>query len=314
MKNKLIDPILFSSRRDTYLPSIRFFTKRVSSSIILARFSRIINKLFYDLGLGSALNRYDNSISFYLTYADKKLYEAYDRDSLFCNFGSGSFYHRKWKNYDLSGNSKYYKAIQGKANKDFYQINLCDQNLVIPEKSESVSLIYCSHTLEHLERSAVKRFLGECFRILEPGGVMRVALPFTKKDFEIVNHIYFQNNVDLKLKNSFIIHAVLQMLNDLKDDFSIDELTELLEKSNFDAEKFYKTVKDLGNLSVFNVERPDRHISYWDYGNLISLSNNLGFKMCIPLYQNLSFALPFRNNVVFDTTEPHLSIYADIVK
>ena len=110
---------------------------------------------------------------------------------------------------------------------------------------------------------------------------MRVALPF-KKDFEIVNHIYFQNNVDLKLKNSFIIHAVLQMLNDLKDDFSIDELTELLEKSNFDAEKFYKTVKDLGNLSVFNVERPDRHISYWDYGNLISLSNNLGFKMCIP--------------------------------
>ena len=314
MENKLIDPKLFSSRRDTYLPSIRFFTKRVNSSIILAKFSRIINKLFYNLGLGSALNRYENSISFYLTYNDKKLYGAYDKNSLFCNFGSGAFYYKRWKNYDLSGNSKYYKAIQGKVNKDFYHLNLCDQNLVIPEESESVSLIYCSHTLEHLEPLAAERFMEECFRILEPGGVMRVALPLTKKDFEIVNHIFFQNNVNVKLKNSFIVDAASHMLADIKDKISIEELSKLLNKSNFDAEKFYKTVKNFDNINVFNVDNPERHISFWDYGNLISLSNDLGFKMCVPLYQNSSFALPFKNNVVFDTTEPHISFYADMVK
>lgn len=314
MKSKLTKPKLIVSRRDTYIPSIRFYTKRVNSSTLLATISRIINKYFYNLGLGSVLNRYNNSITLYSTFSDKKLYKAYAKNSLFCNFGSGAFYHSKWKNYDYSGKSNSYKSIQGKLNVDFTHIDLNDKNLVIPEKDKSVSLIYCSHTLEHLEFSSVKRFMSECFRILKTDGVLRIVLPTSKKDFNIINYINNQLNVDSELIESFMLDAGSNLLNDIKSKLSINEIYELFKKSNFDAKTFYSLFKNFKNASKFDREHPERHISFLDYNQLISISNKLGFKMCIPLYQNSSFAQPFKNNIVFDTTEPHMSFYADIVK
>lgn len=47
----------------------------------------------------------------------------------------------------------------------------------LPFKQGSVSLVYSSHFLEHIPRAKVRPFLSECFRILEPGGVIRLVLP-----------------------------------------------------------------------------------------------------------------------------------------
>jgi SAM-dependent methyltransferase len=47
----------------------------------------------------------------------------------------------------------------------------------LPYPSESVAVIYSSHTLEHLPRRDVERFLREAYRVLVPRGVLRLALP-----------------------------------------------------------------------------------------------------------------------------------------
>ena len=94
-----------------------------------------------------------------------RLYKHYSVDEIFCNFGSGAFYHPKWKNYDYPGQSAYYKCLQGIDGTDFNAINLCAVSLDIPEEDNSVALIYCSHTLEHLEAGAAKRFLRECYGV-----------------------------------------------------------------------------------------------------------------------------------------------------
>lgn len=41
----------------------------------------------------------------------------------------------------------------------------------------SAEAIYSSHMLEHLSRRDAGRFLGECRRVLAPGGVIRIAVP-----------------------------------------------------------------------------------------------------------------------------------------
>lgn len=46
--------------------------------------------------------------------------------------------------------------------------------------TRSVAAIYSSHMLEHFERREADRFLGECLRVLRPGGVIRIALPNLK--------------------------------------------------------------------------------------------------------------------------------------
>jgi len=83
---------LFASQRENYLPSLRFYFNSVSSSHIPPIISRWINKLCYNFGLGSSINRYDNSFTVYSSFADKKLYSKYELDGIFCNFGSGAFF------------------------------------------------------------------------------------------------------------------------------------------------------------------------------------------------------------------------------
>jgi SAM-dependent methyltransferase len=47
----------------------------------------------------------------------------------------------------------------------------------LPFKQGSISLVYSSHFIEHIPRAKVGSFLSECFRILEPGGAIRLVLP-----------------------------------------------------------------------------------------------------------------------------------------
>jgi SAM-dependent methyltransferase len=47
----------------------------------------------------------------------------------------------------------------------------------IPYPDGSVSVIYSSHMLEHLDRAEARRFMQECHRALEAGGILRIAVP-----------------------------------------------------------------------------------------------------------------------------------------
>lgn len=47
----------------------------------------------------------------------------------------------------------------------------------LPFKTETVKYIYSSHTFEHFTYEASLRLAAECFRTLEPGGVLRLVVP-----------------------------------------------------------------------------------------------------------------------------------------
>lgn len=168
----------------------------IHSNLFIPKIIRWINKYLYKYGLiGAILNRYNNSITFYSATKDKALYKNFSKDSIFVNFGSGAFSHNKWINYDLPGQSKYYNKILGKKNTDYFPIDLCQNNLILPFEDQHVQLIYCSHTLEHIEESKGLKFLKECYRILKKGGVLRVALPNTDNNLYFCKTIFFQENI-----------------------------------------------------------------------------------------------------------------------
>lgn len=56
----------------------------------------------------------------------------------------------------------------------------------IPHPEGSFDVVYHSHVLEHFRRIDANRFLGECFRVLGPGGTIRVAVP----DLEQICRLY----------------------------------------------------------------------------------------------------------------------------
>jgi SAM-dependent methyltransferase len=305
---------LFESFRENTIVGIKFYFRAVSTSHFIPKFSRFINKYLYLIGLASSLNRYDNSLTLYSSFSDRKLYSKYSKTDKFINFGSGAFFHNRWKNYDYPGQSSYYKSLQGKQNKDVHPIDLCIKNLSIPELNDSVQLIYCSHTLEHLDKDSSLRFIKECHRILVKGGVLRVALPNTKNDFYLLRCLMKQSNVsDVVIKN-YAQDASPRILFDTKD-LDFDSLKELLREASFESNTFYKIlINKYPKMSLFDGNKPERHINYWDFDNLADVMCGAGFEATIPTYQGSSVASPFRNIHVFDTTEPHATIFADIIK
>jgi predicted SAM-dependent methyltransferase len=54
----------------------------------------------------------------------------------------------------------------------------------LPLSDGSVSVLYSSHMLEHLDRQEASLFLKEARRVLRPGGIIRLAVPDLKKQVQ----------------------------------------------------------------------------------------------------------------------------------
>jgi predicted SAM-dependent methyltransferase len=56
----------------------------------------------------------------------------------------------------------------------------------IPFTNEHFDLVYHSHVLEHFSKADGEKLIAECFRVLKPGGVIRIAVP----DLETITRNY----------------------------------------------------------------------------------------------------------------------------
>ncbi len=90
------------------------------------------------------------------------------------NLGCGANFHPAWTNIDFTSTGIGVKA----------------HNLLhgIPSNDESFDFIYHSHVLEHFPKSKAQNFINECFRVLKPGGLIRIAIP----DLEQIAKLYLE--------------------------------------------------------------------------------------------------------------------------
>jgi ubiquinone/menaquinone biosynthesis C-methylase UbiE len=66
-------------------------------------------------------------------------------------------------------------------------IKYADATKRLPIKDGSVDVLYSSHMLEHLDRGEADKFVDEIYRVLRPGGIVRIAVPDIKKKIELYN-------------------------------------------------------------------------------------------------------------------------------
>ena len=57
------------------------------------------------------------------------------------------------------------------------QILISDLTKPFPWQDNEIDIIYSSHALEHLDKSDGRAFIGECYRVLKPGGIVRIVVP-----------------------------------------------------------------------------------------------------------------------------------------
>ena len=90
----------------------------------------------------------------------------------FLNFGCGAAFHPRWVNLDTTPVSP--QVIGHDLRRDF------------PFDQDTFDAAYGSHVLEHLDRREAARLVGACYRVIKPGGLIRLAVP----DLETIARLY----------------------------------------------------------------------------------------------------------------------------
>lgn len=83
-------------------------------------------------------------------------------------------FHHGWFNIDILDLSEF-------ASRHYYQFVQHDVTKGIPFNSGDVDIIYASHFLEHLEYNNGLKFLKECYRSMRKDGIIRIAVPDTRR-------------------------------------------------------------------------------------------------------------------------------------
>ncbi len=81
----------------------------------------------------------------------------------YLNVGCGSKWHRDWTNIDLNPSSP--------------EVIACDLSRSIPFEDNRFQAVYLSQVLEHFPKNDAPRLIGECRRVLQPEGIIRIVVP-----------------------------------------------------------------------------------------------------------------------------------------
>jgi len=140
------------------------------------------------------------------------------------NIGCGAHALPGWVNLDLAAHAP------GVITHDIRQ--------ALPFPENSFAVVYHSHVLEHLPHPDAPRFLRECYRVLRPGGLLRVAVP----DLETICRLYLANLEGALAGDRAAAQRyewmVLELLDQLVRDRTGGEMMEYWQRDPLPAEAF----------------------------------------------------------------------------
>jgi predicted SAM-dependent methyltransferase len=92
----------------------------------------------------------------------------------YVNLGCGTHFDARWINIDFISTNEH----------------VMSHNLIngIPLADSSVSVVYHSHLLEHFSKAQAVKFINECYRVLKPGGIIRIATPDLERIIQEYQH------------------------------------------------------------------------------------------------------------------------------
>ena len=182
----------------------------------------------------------------------------------YLNVGCGNKFHKEWINMDMTSNSPYVKA----------------HNLLkgLPLSNDQVDVIYHSQVLEHFPKEKAPDFIRECFRILKPGGIMRVVVPdlenIVKEYIKYLNENIKNPSKQVEANYDWIL---LEMYDQTVRNYSGGQMAEFLKQPNLANEEYI--INRIGHVGTsirnnFLVKKDSKK----RISNLIKIAKRAGIK------------------------------------
>lgn len=149
-------------------------------------------------------------------------------------------------------------VLEGWLNVDLYtplnsSVAFMDASMDFPLEDQTFEYVFSEHMIEHIQLHEADRMLKECYRVLKPGGKIRIATPGLDKLFkldltslegkqyfdEMVRPAYALHKIDIPLEQSFLINYITYNFGH-RFIYSTESLTYLLKRNNFDIIGIYE--------------------------------------------------------------------------
>ena len=178
------------------------------------------------------------------------------------NIGCGKTPTEGWINFDNSPSiilanslSKYFfaKIFRFLNKEQIENINWNKKNKIlfadakknIPLPNDSAECIYTSHMIEHLSKEESVSFLNEAFRVLEPGGILRIVVP----DLKLAVNFYVQTqDADTFMEKILLAPPPI---NTIKEKISLFFTGYRQHQWMYDEKSLSKLIKKVGFRKIF---------------------------------------------------------------
>lgn len=142
----------------------------------------------------------------------------------YLNLGCGTRFHPLWSNVDFISTEKGVIAH--------------DLRKGVPFQDSVFDVVYSSHILEHFPKNAALPFIKECYRVLRPGGIIRIAVP----DLERIARLYLQALEKASSGDEYWQHnydwIMLEMYDQTVREYSGGEMRKYLEQETISNKQF----------------------------------------------------------------------------
>jgi predicted SAM-dependent methyltransferase len=158
----------------------------------------------------------------------------------YLNVGCGDKFHKAWTNIDMGSNSPHVQV----------------HNLLngFPYDGNQFDALYHSQVLEHFPKEKAADFLRECYRVLKPGGIVRVVVPDLENiASEYLRHLNenIRNPTEVSVANYDWI--MLEMYDQTVRNHSRGQMGEFLKQPSLPNERYI--VERVGHRSVIESSR-----------------------------------------------------------
>ena len=131
--------------------------------------------------------------------------------------------------YRASGANRYYTCEQYCSLLEEHEFVHYDLAYGIPFADQSVDFVYSSHFLEHMHKQDATHLMQESFRVLRPGGVIRVCVP----DLAYAVSLYAAGDKKRMLSDYFFVEDKESYYARHKYMYDFELLSELLQSVGF---------------------------------------------------------------------------------
>jgi len=223
------------------------------------------------------------------------------------NIGGGNYFRRHWKVLDYPTPSYRHSDILV----DF-KFDLTSHE-PLPFEDDSVSFFYSAHTLEHIPHEYCQNILGELYRCLIHGGVLRITLP----DYDLAYDAYRKQAIGFFDK--YPGEAIEEKFLDFFATFWRGRVAP--EDVAREFERMGKT--QLADFYTGSIPResqktcPGNHINWWNYEKMEKMILDAGFATVYRSGEQESKFWELRGQgrrTGFDSTHPEVSFFVEAVK